>query len=209
MRRILYLAIAAFVIIALVPALKAIDDPFARQITPEMRAMLQNDPGAPVLGNPDGDITLVEFTDYNCGFCRRSQPEIAQLLALAPDLRLVIRELPVFGPGSRFAAEAALAADMQGEYPQFHAALMAMNGRADRISVLREAHRLGMDLARLQHDMSQPAVADHIAQSLHLAEEMEIMGTPTWVIGDRVIFGFLPADELSEVIAEARAARKE
>ena len=209
MRRILYLAIAAFAVIALVPALKAIDDPFARQILPEMRAMLLDDPGAPVLGNPKGDITLVEFTDYNCGFCRRSQPEIARLLAMDPDLRLVIRELPVFGVGSRFAAEAALAANMQGKYPQIHAALMSMNGRADRVPVLREARRLGMDLARLQHDMSQPPIAQHIAQSLHLAEGLEIMGTPTWVIGDRVIFGFLSADELSEAIAEARAARKD
>ena len=209
MRRTLFLAIATLAVLAIVPALKAIDDPFAREITAEMRASLFEAPGAPVLGNPDGDVTLVEFTDYNCGFCRRSQPEIEKLLKADPNLRLVIRELPVFGEGSRFAAEAALAADMQGKYAELHAGLMSMKGRADQASVLREARRLGLDVPRLQQDMSGPAVADHIAESLILADGLEIMGTPTWVIGERVIFGFLPASELSEVIAEARAAASE
>ena len=209
MRRTLFLAIATLAVLAIVPALKAIDDPFAREITAEMRASLFEDPNAPVLGNPDGDVTLVEFTDYNCGFCRRSQPEIEKLLTSDPNLRLVIRELPVFGEGSRFAAEAALAAGMQGNYAELHAGLMSMKGRADQTSVLREARRLGLDLSRLQRDMSGPAVADHIAESLILADGLEIMGTPTWVIGERVIFGFLPASELSEVITEARAAASE
>lgn len=209
MRRTLFLAIATLAVLAIVPALKAIDDPFAREITAEMRASLFEDPNAPVLGNPDGDVTLVEFTDYNCGFCRRSQPEIEKLMKSDPNLRLVIRELPVFGEGSRFAAEAALAAGMQGKYAELHAGLMTMKGRADQTSVLREARRLGLDLARLQQDMSGPAVADHIAESLILADGLEIMGTPTWVIGERVIFGFLPASELSEVIADARAAASE
>ncbi|TWI38149.1 DsbA family protein [Paracoccus sulfuroxidans] len=209
MRRTLFLAIATLAVLAIVPALKAIDDPFAREITAEMRASLFEDPGAPVLGNPDGDVTLVEFTDYNCGFCRRSQPEIEKLLKADPNLRLVIRELPVFGEGSRFAAEAALAAGMQGKYAELHAGLMSMKGRADQASVLREARRLGLDVPRLQQDMSGPAVADHIAESLILADGLEIMGTPTWVIGERVIFGFLPASELSEVIAEARASATE
>jgi protein-disulfide isomerase len=166
-----------------------------------------NGPGLPVMGNAQGDAVLVEFSDYNCGFCRKSAPQVMALLQSDPGLRLVVHEIPIFGEGSRFAAEAALAAQAQGKYAEFHRALMAMRGKAEKPSVLRVAREVGLDVARLQRDMQSPEITRRIERSLALADEIGLVGTPSFIAGDRAIFGYLSKDDLAELVAEARAAK--
>ncbi|KRW93224.1 DsbA family protein [Paracoccus sp. MKU1] len=177
---------------------------------PEVAAIKEavfNGPGLPVMGNEGGDTVLVEFSDYNCGFCRKSAPEVAALLQADPDVRLVVHEIPIFGEGSRFAAEAALAAQAQGKYPEFHRALMAMRGKAEKASVLRVAREVGLDVERLQRDMQAPEITRRIERSLALADEIGLVGTPSFIAGDRAVFGYLRKEDLAELVAEARGAR--
>ncbi|WP_353143948.1 DsbA family protein [Paracoccus sp. (in: a-proteobacteria)] len=164
-------------------------------------------PGLPVMGNAQGDTVLVEFSDYNCGFCRKTAPQVMALLQADPKLKLVVHEIPIFGEGSRYAAMAALAAQAQGKYPEFHRALMGMRGKAEKPSVLRVARQVGLDVDRLQRDMQAPEITQRIERSLELADEIGLVGTPSFVIGDRAIFGYLSKADLTEIVAEARAAK--
>ncbi|WP_199259841.1 DsbA family protein [Paracoccus binzhouensis] len=164
-------------------------------------------PGLPVMGNAQGDAVLVEFSDYNCGFCRKTAPQVTALLQSDPGLKLVVHEIPIFGEGSRYAAQAALAAQAQGKYPEFHRALMAMRGKAEKASVLRVAREVGLDVARLQRDMQAPEITQRIERSLDLADEIGLVGTPSFIAGDRAVFGYLGKEDLAELVAEARATQ--
>lgn len=170
------------------------------------RDLLENDPNAPVLGNPEGDVTIVEFFDYNCPYCRRVMPEVQALLEKDPNVRLVYREWPILGEGSVFAARAALAARRQGKYDEFHWALMGMNGRAEEQSVLRIAEEIGLDIDQLRSDMKAPEIDEHIALSMRLTQALGFSGTPSFVIGDALIPGFVEADVLADKVAKVRAA---
>ncbi|MCE8008309.1 MULTISPECIES: DsbA family protein [Rhodobacterales] len=168
------------------------------------RDTLERDPNAPVLGNPEGDVTVVEFFDYNCPYCRRAKPEIEALLAADPDVRLVYREWPILGEGSVFAARAALAAREQGLYEDFHWALMGMSGRAEESSVLRIAEDIGLDVAQLRRDMEAPEIDAHIETSMRLAQVLGITGTPSFVIGDALVPGVVDAEQLQTLVTDAR-----
>lgn len=160
------------------------------------------DPGAPVMGNPRGSKVLVEFSDYNCGFCRKSAPEVAALLASDPEVKLVVHEIPIFGEGSRHAAMAALAAARQGRYAEFHRALMGMRGRAEKASVLRLAREIGLDVARLERDMQAPEIAAQIDRSLALADRIGLIGTPSFIAGDHAVFGYLSQADLADLLTQ-------
>ena len=170
----------------------------------ELRQAIERDPNAPVLGNPDGNITLTEFFDYNCPFCREMVGVVQQLISADPQLRVVYREWPVFGEGSEFAARASLASLRQGKYWPFHAALMGMKDRAAEATVLRVARQIGLDVTRLRADMDRPEVGDHIDSSFQLADHMGLMGTPTFIAGDEAAFGRLSLSEAQDLIARAR-----
>lgn len=167
-----------------------------------------DDPAAPVMGNPAGRVTLVEFSDYNCGFCRKAMPEVAAFLQANPDVKLVVHEVPIFGEGSHYAAMAALAAARQGRYPEFHRALMGMAGKAEKPSVLREVRRLGLDMARFERDMVDPKLMAQIEANLTLADQIGLQGTPSFIAGDRAVFGYLPQADLKDLVDEARGTRK-
>jgi len=156
---------------------------------------------APIFGNLDGSVTLVEFFDYNCGYCRRAEPEVKAVLETSKDVRIVYREFPILGPGSEIAARASLAARNQGKYQQFHEAMMALNGQAFEASVMEVAGDVGLDLEVLKTDMQSDLVNDHIAASLRLAEALRITGTPTFVLGDEIIPGVIERGTLLEKIA--------
>ncbi len=126
------------------------------QVLNDQRDLIENDPNAPVLGNPEGDVTVVEFFDYNCPYCRRVKPEVRALIEEDPNIRLVYREWPILGDGSVFAAKAALAARKQDKYEEFHWAMMGLEGRAEEASVLRVAEEIGLDIAQLRKDMEAP-----------------------------------------------------
>ena len=170
----------------------------------ELREALERDRNAVVLGNPDGNVTLTEFFDYNCPFCKKLVPAMQRLIGSDPQLRVVFREWPVFGEGSDFAARAALAAREQGKYWQVHAGLMAMKDRAAEPSVMRVVRRLGLDEARLCEAMQSDPVEDHIARSFMLADHMSLIGTPTLIAGDEALFGDQSFEDLTALVARAR-----
>ena len=180
----------------------------AASVLSENRDLLENDPNAPVLGNPDGDVTVVEFFDYNCPYCRRVKPNIEALLDEDPNVRLVYREWPILGDGSVFAARAALAAREQGKYEEFHWALMGMQGRAEEASVIQVAQEIGLDIAQLRRDMQAPEIDAHIAASMEMSRQLGFNGTPSFVIGDALVPGVIEADQMIRLTQEARAMKK-
>lgn len=178
----------------------------AAQVFDTEKATLENDPNAPVLGNPDGDVTVVEFFDYNCPYCRRVKPEMEALLAADPNVRVVYREWPILGDGSVFAARAALASRNQGKYEDFHWAMMQLKERAEEASILRTAEDIGLDVAQLRRDMNGPEIEEHIQTSMRLAQSLGFSGTPSFVIGDSLAPGLIQADQMIELVDQARAA---
>lgn len=158
-------------------------------------------PGA-VLGNPDGTVTLIEFTDYGCTYCRLSQPEVARLVEENPDLRVVIREWPIF-PGSEEAARMALAAAKQGKFDAFHEAMFAL-GPPDPASIAKAAQTAGLDMAEARRFAASDEASLELAKNMGLAERLGFTGTPSWVVGGRVLQGAVGFEALQEAVAEAR-----
>ena len=173
------------------------------------RDRLEQDPNAIVLANPDGDVTVVEFFDYNCPYCRRVMPQVDALVEQDANVRLVYREWPILGEGSVFAARAALAAREQGKYEEFHVAMMGMQGRAEEASVLQIARDVGLDIDQLRRDMYAPEVDEHIQTSMELTRALGFNGTPSFVIGDALIPGFVEADVLIEQVEAVREAKNQ
>lgn len=165
---------------------------------------LFDDPRSPVDGNPQGDLTLVEFLDYNCHACRRMAPILAEAKERDPGLRIVYKEFPIRGPDSIRAAKAALAAHRQGKYIEFHKTLMNTPGNVTQASIQETAHTLEMDVESLLADMDDPATARQIEQNLALAQELGITGTPGLVIGSEVRSGLLKLPALETWIAQER-----
>ena len=172
------------------------------------RDVLERDPNAPVLGNVDGDVTIVEFFDYNCPYCKRVKLEIQALMAADPDIRLVYREWPILGEGSVFAARAALAARNQGKYEEFHWAMMGLQGRAEEASILNAAAEIGLDVDKLRADMDAPEINEHIQTSMELAAALGFNGTPSFVIGEALVPGFIKTVQFEGYVEGAREAEK-
>lgn len=177
----------------------------AAPLPDDLREALERDPNAPILGNPDGDITLTEFFDYNCPFCRSSAGDLQRLVADDPELRIVLREWPVFGEGSNFAAQAALAARAQGKYEDFHFTMMNLKGMADENTAMAMAEKIGLDIDQLRADMEAPEVMEHINLSMALAGHMGLIGTPSFIAGNEIRFGRQTLSELQGMIERARA----
>lgn len=170
----------------------------------ENHGRLMDDPASPVGGNPDGDVTLVEFFDYRCAYCRRVVSSMRALLDEDGALRVVFKELPVLGPDSVRAAQAALASRHQDGYVPFHFALMA----ADDLSlegIRAVARTVGLDPDRLEADMAAPEVKATIEANYALANELGIEGTPAFVIGDQLIPGAVDKARLEQLIEQARS----
>ena len=172
-----------------------------------VRLQLEQDPNSPNLGNPTGDVTVVEFFDYNCPYCRKAGKTVQALMASDENVRVIYREWPILGEDSVYAARAALAARTQDKYEELHWALMNGEGRATEASILKIARDLGLDIAKLQVDMNSPAVEAHIAESSALARSLGFTGTPAFIVGDLTAPGMLSVDEIAAMVAEARAAK--
>ncbi len=172
------------------------------------REALVNDPSSPVAGNPEGDVTLVEFFDYQCTYCKRVIGSVMAVLEDDPGLRVVYKEFPILGPASVIAARAALASRKQdpGKYLAFHKALMASRGRLSESKVMAIAAEVGFDEARLKSDMALPEIQQTIDRNLALAEALGISGTPSFVIGDELVPGLISLDAMKKYIAKARAS---
>ena len=163
-----------------------------------------DDPNAPVGGNPNGNVSLVEFFDYRCPYCKQVEPALEKLIADDKQLRFVYKEFPVLGPASITAARAALASRKQGKYAAFHRAMMALKGQIDDDAVFKVASSVGLDVNELRHDMTDPAIDKSLQANFQLAEALDIRGTPGFVIGDDIVPGAISLDELKQLIAKAR-----
>ncbi len=175
-----------------------------RERMAERRQELERDAGDFVGGNPDGDISLIEFFDYRCPYCKRVVPQLVELRQSDKNLRLVYKEFPILGPDSVVAARAAIASRAQGKYQAFHDAMMASRGKLTELAVLQIAAEVGLDVERLVDDMQAPEVQDIIARNYALAQALGITGTPSFVIGDNLVRGAVSGAELKRRIAEAR-----
>jgi protein-disulfide isomerase len=168
------------------------------------KATLFNSPHQVVLGNPNGKVEVVEFFDYNCGFCKHALPDMIKLLGTDHDLKFVLKEFPVLGEGSVEAAHVAVAARMQdptgAKYIQFHQKLLGGRGAADKARALAVAKEVGFDMTRIQRDMASPEVATTIAEDMKLADALGVNGTPSYVVGDELVVGAVGFDELKQKI---------
>ena len=169
---------------------------------------LFNRPDAIVAGNPNGDVTIVEFFDYKCGYCRKIVPELSALIKQDGNIRLIMKEFPILSRESEMAARAAVASVNQGKYWDFHLALM----QAEEItpeSIMAIAKSVGLNTEKLAADMASPKAADVINRNHALAQKLGIEATPTFYIGDTPYSGALPLSELKDAVAAARKAKKE
>lgn len=162
------------------------------------------DPDSPVGGNPEGDVSLVEFFDYNCPYCRRVTPTLIEIERTDPNLRIVYKEWPILGPNSEFAARAALAARNQGKYLEFHKAMMLEKGLMDEFKVLEVAGKIGLDVGRLEKDMEAPNIGAAIKRNNDLAQALRITGTPGFVIGEEILRGAASSEVIQDLIRRAR-----
>lgn len=163
--------------------------------------------GGAVAGNPRGDVTIVEFFDTRCPYCRKLEPVMAKLLAQDHGVRLVYMDLPILGPPSVLGSKALLAADRQGGYEKLRDAIMAAPPQTTKAMIKEAAERLGLDWARLEHDMDNPAIQARINEHLKLAQAIGVDGTPAMVIGETFLPGAVDLAELRNAVAAARKAK--
>ena len=171
-------------------------------------AALFSSPRQVTLGNRNGDVTLVEFFDYNCGYCKRALTDLLDLMKNDPKLKVVLKEYPILGPDSLEAARVAVAVRMQdtggARYLAFHRNLLESRGHNDKTRALAAAQEVGLDMARLERDLGREEVTKSLDESMRLGKALAINGTPGYVVGDRVIIGALGEQALKDGVAAAR-----
>lgn len=174
-------------------------------------AAIFNSPRQVVLGNKDGDVTFVEFFDYNCGYCKRAMGDMLALMKSDPKLKVVLKEFPVLSQGSVEAAQVAVAVRMQDpsgkKYLDFHQRLLGGRGAADKARALQAAKEAGLDTGRIEKDISSPEVRATIEENFKLAEAMGMNGTPSYVIGKQIVVGAVGLEGLREKIGIARCGK--
>jgi protein-disulfide isomerase len=164
------------------------------------------------LGNPQGDVTVVEFFDYNCGYCKRAMEDMTALLKGDSKLKFVLKEFPVLGEGSTQAAQVAVAVRMQDKtggkkYLEFHQKLLTGRGQADKMRAIAVAKEIGLDMARLEKDMASDEVKETLQESFKLAEALGLNGTPSYVVGSDVVIGAVGLPALKERVNTARCGK--
>ena len=180
------------------------DEAAQNAIVTQHQALI-GDPADPVAGAATGDVTVVEFYDTRCPYCRRLLPTLTALLQAGPKIRLVYKDIPILGPDSQLEARALLAAQRQGGYGRMQDAVMHMTGTATIQGLSHQAAALGLDGARLQQDMADPAIQARLDGNLALARALHVDGTPAFVIGTKMIPGAVPLTDLQDAVAAARA----
>ncbi|HEX2940398.1 MAG TPA: DsbA family protein [Rhodopila sp.] len=190
-----------------VVALQADDGEKSQQASRTAIAQYRADlvtPADPVAGNPQGSVTLVEFFDTRCPYCRRMEPAMDQLLAQDHNVRLIYKDLPILGPASLMGSKALLAAQRQGAYERMRAAVMKLPPDTTMAQLQTTAQSLGLDWPRMQRDMADPAVQARLDQNIALAHKLGIQGTPALIVGDDLIPGAVDLADLKKLVADAR-----
>ena len=183
-----------------------------RNAVKEHAATIYDSPRQVTLGNPQGDVTIVEFFDYNCGYCKRAMTDMIDLIKSDPKLKFVLKEFPVLGEGSVQAAQVAAAARMQDKtggkkYLEFHQKLLGSRGQVDKARALAVAKEVGFDIARIEKDMTSDEVKAQIEESMKLAEALGLNGTPSYVVGPEVVVGAVGLKTLKERVNGARCGK--
>jgi protein-disulfide isomerase len=167
-------------------------------------AALLNDPASPVIGNPVGDVPIIEFFDYACSYCKAIEPRLESLLDTDHGVKLILKEFPILTPESTTAAKASLAARRQHKYAQFHRALMGYRGPWNETVIFDTAKSVGLDLKRLRKDMASPAVTDELLANFNLARALRIFQTPGFIVGAHILTGPSAQIDFPAVVAAAR-----
>ncbi|MGE0474194.1 MAG: DsbA family protein [Nitrospirales bacterium] len=182
---------------------------YMRQVIAMKHTELLNDPQSPVSGNLKGDVTVVEFFDYRCGYCKRVAGAVTQLQQDDPNVRVVYKDYPILGEASELASRAALASKAQGKHLAFHEALLALEEEITMESLLAVATAVGLDTERLNQDMQAPAIETIIGRNRALARELGINGTPGFIIGTELVPGALSLRDLKDLVAQVRQNKSE
>lgn len=161
-------------------------------------------PDLPSIGNPDADVTVVEFFDYNCGYCKRAVPDIQALIKEDKNVRFVFKDMPILGPTSHTAAQWALAAHKQGKYFEYHVALMEHRGNKEEGELAKLAEDLGLDVEQMKKDAASEETQQILAKNMEITQKAGINGTPAFIIGDTLYPGYLGPDGLKDAIEESR-----
>jgi protein-disulfide isomerase len=182
----------------------------AKSAVAQNATLIFNSPRQVTIGNPQGNVTMVEFFDYNCGYCKRAMTDMIELMK-DPNLKVVLKEFPVLGPGSVEAAQVATAVRMQDKtgkkYLDFHQKLLGGRGQADKAKALAAARDAGLDMARIEKDLGGDEVKASLQESFKLAEALGLNGTPSYVIGNDVVIGAVGLAALKEKVNSARSAK--
>jgi len=168
------------------------------------RKEIYEDAASPIAGNTDGDVVIVEFFDYQCGYCKSVVDRLMKTVKTDGKIKLVFKEFPILGPQSVFAARAALAAKKQGKYFEFHNAMMRLRGKLNQVSVFALAKSVGLDTKQLANDMRDPAIEKALRANFALARTLRINGTPAFIIGDQMVPGAVSQQMLESYIEQAR-----
>ncbi len=177
----------------------------ARQTLVLRREELNRDPDSPVLGNPDGDVVVVEFFDYRCPYCVSVAENLREAVEDDGNIRLVMKEFPILGPESMVAARMALAAEKQGKYEELHFAMMTVSGKLTEEKAFKIAEKIDLDMDQLRRDMEAPEIDTMLQRNFALAQALQINGTPAFVIGDEIVRGAIDMTTLREIVGQARA----
>ncbi|MBZ8133305.1 disulfide bond formation protein DsbA [Afifella sp. IM 167] len=176
------------------------------QTITQMQDMLFNSENQVVLGNPDGKVTLVEFFDYNCGYCKRAYPDMMALIESNPDLKMVLKEFPILSEGSMEAARVAIAINevAPDRYAAFHREMMTRGGQADRAKAMQIVNDLDLDAAAVEREAAATSVDENISEVRALADALDVSGTPSYVIADQAVPGAVGFDQLQQMVIAAR-----
>lgn len=190
-------------------AMEVLRDRMTSQAIDANRAAIFEDKDAPIAGNPKGDVAIVEFFDYTCGYCKMMTPALQKLLNEDKNLKIIYKEWPIRGDVAEFAAKAALAARAQNKYLAYHNALYAAQGQLSEDRVLAIAAEVGLDVKKLERDMAGRDITAMVERNRRLAAELNFNGTPSFVINDKLLPGAMSYDTLKAQVAAARAVKKE
>jgi protein-disulfide isomerase len=169
---------------------------------------IYKDPNSPVLGNSKGDVTIVEFFDYQCGYCKMAHDEVKKLMAEEKNVKFIHKQFPILGESSTVASKYAMASVKQGKYEKFHSALMGHKGQLSESTILDIAKTAGLDVDKLKKDYADASIAKMVEESRQLGVDLGVRGTPMFIIGDKTYPGALQLDALKAAVAEARTAAK-
>lgn len=200
-------AFAALALLALPLLVRADVPPPSDQAVVAQANVVFHDPASPVMGNPHGDVTIVEFFDYACSYCKAMQPRLEQLLRADHGVKLIVKEFPILTDESLVATKVALAAARQGKYAQFHDALMDYRGAWNTEAIWETARGVGLDLTRVRKDMTSPEITSEVIRDFNLARALRIFQTPGVIVGTHILTGPSAQFDFPQEVARVRAAR--